>query len=79
MPCILTWLFFLLVSTGFLYLSKVFIINLLADVPVPFSNYSKNLSFLWVHHSVVDFTFCFTEKTEATKRELSTFPPHAHT
>lgn len=47
-----------------------------AHAPVPFSDHSKNLeSFPWVHHSVVDLTFCFTEKIVATTHELSSFLP----
>lgn len=58
--------FLLIPPLGF-YISQSFL------SPVPFSDYSKTKSFPWVHHSVVDLTFCFVEKMEATKRELSTF------
>lgn len=41
---------------------------------LPFSDYSKNLkSFPWVHHSVVDLTFCFTEKVERPLNMKSNF------
>ena len=76
MPCIYTDGFLLLdiKTTGFIQLSKFFIIDLLLPLFL-LVTISETLSFPWVHHSVVDLTFCFTEKIETTTHELSSFPP----
>ena len=74
MPCIYTGGFLLLDIKTQWFQQIFFIIHLLLPLFLLVA-VSETLSFPWVHHSVVDLTFCFTEKIETTTHELSSFLP----